>query len=618
MSIQLRDYQQELVEKCVTSLKRGFKKPLLVSPTGSGKTCISSELVRRSYNKGKSSIFIVHRQELLRQTYLTYQKNGITPAVIQGGVNPDYTNPMQIASVNTLVRRFDVVKEPDIIFVDECFVGDTLVLTDHGYKKIRNIKEGDSVYTFNEKTKEFEYKKVLKLIKKPLVEKLVRVNEHTICTENHLFYTKCGWKKAKDLTVSDYLLNEYFNFVKIKSITNVKKNNEDYVYDLTVEDNHNYFVNGVLVHNCQHQPGSMWARVAERYPNSIMVGLTATPCRLDGKPLSKFFDTMIEVINTKQLIERGYLSPYLYYAPSNIDASELSMSSNGDYSKESLAQASFSARIVGDNIEQYKRLAMGKRNVVFAINRTHAESIKDRYLKEGISAELITGDLDSTSRKKMVERFTTGETKVLVSIDVISEGFDLPAIEVVSLLRPTASTSLYLQQVGRGLRICEGKTHAIILDHVNNYQRHGMPDEVREWSLDGGLTKRKRSESSSIAIKRCPKCFFAHAPALKCPNCGYVYEANGKEIKEIAGELVLLGSDEYRQAQKKEVIIANTLEELIRIETDRSFKKYWAEKQWELKTGENLWKTFSGLERIAEARNYNHGWAWLQWKKVRG
>lgn len=190
---------------------------------------------------------------------------------------------------------------------------------------------------------------------------------------------------------------------------------------------------------------------------------------------------------------------------------------------------------------------------MFAINRMHAESIKERYLKEGIPAELITGDLDSNSRKKMVERFTTGETKVLVSIDVISEGFDLPTIEVVSLLRPTASTSLYLQQVGRGLRVCEGKTHAIILDHVNNYQRHGMPDEVREWSLDGGLTKRKRSESSSIAIKRCPKCFFAHAPALKCPNCGYVYEANGKEIKEIAGELVLLGSDEYRQAQKKKL-----------------------------------------------------------------
>jgi superfamily II DNA or RNA helicase len=618
LSIQLRDYQQELVEKCVTSLKRGFKKPLLVSPTGSGKTCISSELVRRSYNKGKSSIFIVHRQELLRQTYLTYQKNGITPAVIQGGVNPDYTNPMQIASVNTLVRRFDVVKEPDIIFVDECFVGDTLVLTDHGYKKIRNIKPEELVYTFNEETKEFEYKKVLKLIKKPLVEKLVRVNEHTICTENHLFYTKCGWKKAKDLTECDFCLKDNGSFFKIKGVKNVKKYNEIYVYDLTVEDNHNYFVNGVLVHNCQHQPGSMWARVAERYPNSIMVGLTATPCRLDGKPLSKFFDTMIEVINTKQLIERGYLSPYLYYAPSNIDASELSMSSNGDYSKESLAQASFSARIVGDNIEQYKRLAMGKRNVVFAINRTHAESIKDRYLKEGISAELITGDLDSTSRKKMVERFTTGETKVLVSIDVISEGFDLPAIEVVSLLRPTASTSLYLQQVGRGLRICEGKTHAIILDHVNNYQRHGMPDDVREWTLDSGLTKSKRGQQSTIAIKRCPRCFFAHSPALKCPNCGYVYEANGKDIKEIAGELVLLGSDEYRQAQKKEVIIANTLEELIRIETDRGFKKYWAEKQWELKTGENLWKTFSGLERIAEARNYNHGWAWLQWKKVRG
>lgn len=488
MSIQLRDYQQELVVKCVASLKRGFKKPLLVLPTGGGKTAIASELVRRSYNKGKSSIFIVHRQELLRQTYLTYQKNGITPAIIQGGVNPDYTNPMQIASVNTLVRRLDKVSPPDLVFIDEC----------------------------------------------------------------------------------------------------------------------------------HHQPGSMWSAVTDAFPNAIVVGLTATPCRLDGKPLGKFFDVMLEVINVKQLIERGYLSPYLYYAPSSINTSELSMSSNGDYSKESLAQASFSASIVGDNIEQYKRLAMGKRNVVFAINRMHGADIARRYNEAGIKAEFLDGETPNAQRKATLERFNKGETKVLVNVDLFGEGFDLPAIEVVSLLRPTASTSLYLQQVGRGLRICEGKTHAIILDHVNNYQRHGMPDEIREWSLDGGLTKRKRGESSSIAIKRCPKCFFAHAPALKCPNCGYVYEANGKEIKEIAGELVLLGSDEYRQAQKKEVIIANTLEELIRIETDRGFKKYWAEKQWQLKTGENLWKSFGGLEKIAAARNYNHGWAWLQWKKVRG
>ena len=488
MSIKLRDYQQELLDKCIKSLKGGCKRPLLVLPTGGGKTACASELVKRSYNKGKSSIFICHRQELLNQTYKTYMKNGITPGVIKGGVTPDYNNPIQIASVNTLVRRLDAYKEPDVIFVDEA----------------------------------------------------------------------------------------------------------------------------------HHQPGSMWATVANRYSNSTIVGLTATPCRLDGKPLNKFFDDMIEVITTKQLIERGYLSPYLYYAPSTINTNELDMSSNGDYSKESLANASFSNRIVGDNIAQYKRLADGKRNIVFAINRMHGADITRRYNEAGISAEFLDGETPTKRRKEVLEKFEAGEIKVLVNCELFGEGFDLPAVEVVSLLRPTASTSLYLQQVGRGLRICPGKTHAIILDHVNNYQRHGMPDDIREWSLDSGLTKSKRGQQSTIAIKRCPICFFAHSPALKCPNCGYVDEANGKDIKEIAGELVLLGSQEYRQAEKREVIIANTIKEFARIEKERGYKKYWAEKQWQMKTGKNLWDSLDGLEEIAAARGYSNGWAWVRWNRTRG
>lgn len=487
MPIQLRDYQQELIDGCLTALKRGFRKPLLVLPTGGGKTAIASELVRRSFYKGNGSIFICHRQELLRQTYKTYSKNGIVPAIIQGSVKPDYSNPMQIASVNTLVRRLDKYPKPKIVFWDEA----------------------------------------------------------------------------------------------------------------------------------HHIRSSMWAKIADYYKDAIHIGLTATPCRLDGKPLKSSFDTMIEVINTHQLIERGYLSPYLYYAPSSIDTTELSVANDGDYSKESLAKASFSARIVGDNIQQYKRLAMGKRNVVFAINRIHGADIARRYNNEGINAEFIDGETPTAKRKDTLERFNNGETKVLVNVDLFGEGFDLPAIEVVSLLRPTASTSLYLQQVGRGLRTCEGKTYALILDHVNNYQRHGMPDDVREWTLEGGLPKHKKTQSSDIRIKRCPRCFFAHPPALKCPNCGYIYEANGKDIKEIAGELVLVGSDEYRQAQKKEIIIADNLDDLIRIEKDRGYKCGWAEKQWQLKTGENLWKTFDGLEKIAHARNYNKYWAWVQWKRIR-
>lgn len=488
MTIQLRPYQQEAVNKIRESLRNGKRHPLLVLPTGGGKTAIASELIRLSYNKQKSSIFICHRQELLTQTYNTYLKNGITPSLIASGIKPDYNNPMQIALINTLSRRLDVVNKPDLIFLDEC----------------------------------------------------------------------------------------------------------------------------------QHQRSSTWEMVCNYFPDSIVVGLSATPCRLDGKPLGKFFDDMIETVSTKWLIEHGYLSPYLYYAPSMIDTSELQMSSNGDYSKESLSHASFNARIIGDNIEQYKRLALGKRNIVFAINRVHAQDITSRYRQAGIIAEYLDGDTPKAKRKAVVKAFADGDVQVLVNVDLFGEGFDIPTVEVVSLLRPTASTSLYLQQVGRGLRIAPeiGKQQAIILDHVNNYQRHGMPDAIHEWSLDEGLRlSRRRGEQSSIAIRRCPECFFAHPPALVCPNCGHIYKADGQQIKEIAGELVLIGSEEARQAQKKEVIIAESLSELVRIESDRGFKKYWAEKQWQLKTGENLWSSLDGLEKIAQARNYQRGWAWLQWKR---
>lgn len=405
-----------------------------------------------------------------------------------GGVNPNYDNPMQVASVNTLVRRLDLYKEPDIVFWDEC----------------------------------------------------------------------------------------------------------------------------------HHIASSTWATIADRYKSAVHIGLTATPCRLDGKPLNTAFDCMCEVINTKQLINAGYLSQFLYYAPSVINTDELTMSSNGDYTKESLANASFAAKIVGDNIAQYSKLAYGKRNIVFAINRMHGQDITRRYNEAGIKAEFLDGETNKSKRQKVLEQFSDGEVKVLVNCELFGEGFDLPAVEVVSLLRPTASTSLYLQQVGRGLRPCPeiGKTKAIILDHVNNWQKHGMPDDEREWTLSSGL-KKKRGASSSIAIRRCPVCFFAHSPSLTCPNCGYKYVADGKVIKEIAGELVLLGSEQARQAEKKEVIIADSLVELIRIEIDRGYKKFWAERTWQAKTGENLWATMDGLEKIANARGYDRGWAWIQWNRIR-
>ena len=485
---QLRDYQQEMIDKVVDSLRHGYRKIMIVLPTGGGKTAIASELVRRSYAKGKSSIFMCHRQELLDQTYETYGKNGIIPAFIKGGMHPDYNNPMQIASVNTLVRRLDKYKVPDIIFVDEC----------------------------------------------------------------------------------------------------------------------------------HHSKAGQWNQILDWAKDSVVIGLTATPCRLDGKPLNDMYETMIQTVSTKELIDRGYLVPYLYYAPSIIDTSEL-VSANGDYTKKSLEAASFNSKIIGDNIEQYKKLAFGKRNVVFAISRKHGMGICDRYNEAGIRAEFVDGETPNKDRKAAIARFRSGETLVLVSVDIFGEGFDLPAIEVASLLRPTQSTSLYLQQVGRALRTCPemGKQQAIILDHVNNYKTHGMPDEVREWSLSKEYKPKRKTEQSTVQIKRCPNCFYAHAPSLVCPNCGYHYTADGKTIEEVAGELTLIGGEEYNALRKREVLIAKSFIDLVRIERDRGYKFGWAEMQYKAKTGIDLKASFDGYEEIARARGYNHSWAWVQWNRIK-
>ena len=373
--------------------------------------------------------------------------------------------------------------------------------------------------------------------------------------------------------------------------------------------------NVLICDECHHLASKTWKTVSDYYNRSITIGLTATPCRLDGKPLSDMFDCMIIGPQTDELIREGYLVPYKYYAPTNLDTSKIKVV-NGEYQAQALDEFMRESSVIGDNIEQYKKLAMGKRNVVFACNVKHSMEIVRRYNEAGIPAAHLDGNTNPGERKQIIKDFESGKVKVLSNVDLFGEGFDLPAIEVVSMLRPTMSLSLCIQQWGRGLRTAPeiGKTECLILDHVNNYQRHGLPDEHREWSLDGGIKRKKRGQSSDIKIKRCPNCFFAHPPALKCPNCGYEYTSDGKTIKEVAGELYLIDSEEYKQAKKREVIEVSSYEELVKLERDRGYKVGWAENRWKVKTGEDLTASFAGYERIAAVRGYSSGWVWYRWK----
>lgn len=504
MSFHLRDYQQVVVDKVKAALRQGHKKILIVAPTGAGKTAISTSLSRGCYAKGNDSMFICHRRELVSQTFKTYLKNDLEPSFIQGGKRYDPTNPVQIASINTLVGRLDKIKQPSVVFWDET----------------------------------------------------------------------------------------------------------------------------------HHLAASQWEKVFKRFDSSIHIGLTGTPIRLDGKPLGNFYDVMVEAPTPKWLMEQGYLVNYQYFAPSEIDRSELKVR-NGKFTEDSIEELGIDNSIVGDNIQFYLKHANGKRNVVFARNVSHSLDIVDRYNKAGVPAMHLDGNTPTKIRDKAIKDFEDGKILVLSNVDLFGEGFDLPAIEVVSILRPTNSLSFIIQAWGRSLRPvyakgfdlstqqgrldaiqASDKKFAVIFDHCNNWQDHGFPCDERTWSLEQGIIKPKKSkEDDSLSMRTCKKCFRPHIAAVKCPHCGYEYQADGKVIKEVAGELVLVNSDEFKQAMKREIVTAETFDDLVRIEGEMSYKVGWAENQWKYKTGEDLKGSLAGFNEIAKVRGYKRGWAYGQAKR---
>jgi superfamily II DNA or RNA helicase len=224
--------------------------------------------------------------------------------------------------------------------------------------------------------------------------------------------------------------------------------------------------------------------------------------------------------------------------------------------------------VTGDAISHYQRLASGQQAIAFCCNVKHAASVCDAFKTAGITAELLLGSTDN--REEVVADFAAHRTKVLVTVDVVSEGFDVPAASCAILLRPTQSLGLYLQQVGRVLRPAPNKPAALILDHVGNVTRHGFPDDPRDWSLDD---RHKRGRGTPApSVRTCEQCFAAFKPAPQCPACGAgCAPIKSRKIQQIAGELQELKREAVRQ-RRQEQGKARTLQELIHLGQAKGMK----------------------------------------------
>lgn len=284
----------------------------------------------------------------------------------------------------------------------------------------------------------------------------------------------------------------------------------------------------VFVDECHHATAKTWQELIKHYADAgaCIIGLTATPCRGDGRGLSDVFEYLHPVAKVSDLIVGGYLVEPEVYSVSPPDLSKVK-STGGDYDLEELGEAMDRAELVGRLVEHYQELGAGRTAVVFATTVAHSQSIVGKFRAAGIVAEHIDGTTPTDERDAILGRLASGETQVVSNCQVLTEGWDLPRCKVVILARPTQSLSLFLQMAGRGLRPWEG-VPALLLDHAGCARRHGLPQTDRVWTLEGRPKgSRRASSDTDSSVKDCPQCRrTVLRGVLACPHCGFEWDAS--------------------------------------------------------------------------------------------
>lgn len=436
MSLTLRHYQQRAVDDLRRAFRSGYRAPLLVLPTGGGKTIVFSAITASAAGRGRRVLVLVHRRELISQASAKLAVAGVPHGTIAAGA-PATADPVQVASVQTLIRRLPrITWSPDLIIIDEA----------------------------------------------------------------------------------------------------------------------------------HHAAAGSWAAIIDHWPDALRLGVTATPRRLDGRGLRGSFDALISGPTVADLTVAGYLSPARIYAPPcKADLSGIRTRA-GDFAADQAAAAMDRPTVTGDAIEHYRRLCPGAPAVAFCCTAAHAEAVAAQFRAAGLTAATILGTTAPADRQQQVADLAAGRLQILVSVDVISEGFDCPGAAAAILLRPTQSEALYLQQVGRVLRPAPGKPHALILDHVGNVHRHGWPDDPRDWSLDDRRRRTRAADGTAPTVRTCPQCFAAFKPAPLCPCCGAACAPEPRRaMQQVDGELQELRrvNAQLRAEERRRQGRAQSLQQLI-------------------------------------------------------
>jgi superfamily II DNA or RNA helicase len=408
--VTFRPYQIAAREQMRSAFAEGVRSLLFVLPTGGGKTTVASDMILRGLERGKRSVFLAHRTELVEQAAARLAHFGVYAGVEQASRRARNSR-VTVASIPTLVRRPESrLPLADLVIVDEAHHS-----TSNGFAKI--IRH----------------------------------------------YTERG----------------------------------------------------------------AW-----------VVGLTATPYRLDNKPLGDFYQRLIAPVSMSDLIAHGHLVPPTYYAVDHRDLYQDVGVMAGDYKSSEAFAIADKPKLYGEVVDKYRSHADPTRPaIVFNINVEHSLKTAAALAEAGIQARHLDGETPSSDRESILRDFRAGRFPVLCNVNILTEGYDLPEIGTVIINRATKSRSLWKQMVGRGLRPAAGKTHCIVIDHGGNVWEHGFVEAPEEYTLFPEPKKSKAGESNP-PVKVCPVCdAVAHLSARACADCGHEFPVGSITVDEGA-ELV--------------------------------------------------------------------------------
>jgi DNA repair protein RadD len=408
----LRPYQDDLIGRVRARISGGCRRVVLVAVTGAGKTVMAGRMIDLAVERGRRVLFLAHRTELIEQAQAKLAQFGVQAGIIQGARLGDPSAAVQVASVQTLVRRLSRPRRQS----SPLWSGPTMI--------------------------------------DPLAS-----------------------------------------------------------FDLVVVD------------ECHHATAASYRAVLEAYPQAVVIGLTATPYRLDGSGLGDLFDGLEAGPQVADLIRDGYLvQPVVYAPPSPAELAGVSVRA-GEYAIDVAERILDRTAPIAEMVAAWQARAGGRLSVGFACSVEHAEHCAAAFRAAGIPSAAIDGGTAAGERAEVLQRLAAGELRVVWNCALLTEGWDLPACACVLLARPTMSRALWRQMVGRGLRSAPEKADCVVLDHVGATHRFGLPDDPDTYSLDGSVQgcAAEPGGGRGVRLLSCRSCARAFDPVMPCcPACGWV------------------------------------------------------------------------------------------------